>query len=237
MSSIRLEAGEKPYRRELYYWQTEKPSDNIVHRRENPILVATSPSSEGCDKFCSDCVVPYTRGKERSRTFFDSSVLSRCGYRRPLGIPRFSSGANVNSDRDPEGSAAPRSRWLSVGQIRGIRRSLHHKSSGATLRSDIVEVDDHVPCSATTYTCPSSRVPQGTQADGTRVHAGVVPGSGSPWDQGSRVGKRAHLNTDYCWLSREEERILFRNDTFWPEVQYDCVRFQYSVRPNTPALS
>src|SRR5499433_3735856 len=38
---------------------------------------------EGCDKFCAYCVVPYTRGKERSRT--SDSVLAEARQMADLG--------------------------------------------------------------------------------------------------------------------------------------------------------
>src|SRR5258708_15922865 len=40
---------------------------------------------EGCDKFCSYCVVPFTRGKERSRT--SESVLAEPPQLPDLGYP------------------------------------------------------------------------------------------------------------------------------------------------------
>jgi len=42
---------------------------------------------EGCDKFCAYCVVPYTRGKERSRT--SAPFLMKLGSWWISGIRRF----------------------------------------------------------------------------------------------------------------------------------------------------
>src|SRR5579864_4718280 len=47
-------------------FETEFTSRSNPHRGYITII-------EGCDKFCAYCVVPFTRGKERSRTF--ASVL------------------------------------------------------------------------------------------------------------------------------------------------------------------
>lgn len=50
----------------------------------------------GCDKFCTYCIVPYTRGKERSRKFADilneCEILVRSGYQEITLV-----GQNVNA--------------------------------------------------------------------------------------------------------------------------------------------
>src|SRR5512141_1429324 len=57
---------------------------------------------EGCDKFCAYCVVPYTRGKERSRT--SDSVLAEAQRMAGDGFTDIQLlGQNVNSYRDPVG--------------------------------------------------------------------------------------------------------------------------------------
>lgn len=57
---------------------------------------------EGCDKFCSFCVVPYTRGAEVSRPAND--VLAELDRWTASGAREFTLlGQNVNAYRDPTG--------------------------------------------------------------------------------------------------------------------------------------
>src|SRR3982074_2504812 len=74
---------------------------------------------EGCDKFCAYCVVPYTRGKERSRT--SASVLSEARQLVDLGYSEIQLlGQNVNSYKDPEGKKSFAELLTAVGEIPGI---------------------------------------------------------------------------------------------------------------------
>src|SRR5215831_18144631 len=76
---------------------------------------------EGCDKFCAYCVVPYTRGKERSRT--SESVLGEARQMADLGYTDIQLlGQNVNSYKDPDAKMTFAELLAAVGQINGIRR-------------------------------------------------------------------------------------------------------------------
>src|ERR1700683_351074 len=79
---------------------------------------------EGCDKFCAYCVVPLTRGKERSRT--SESVLSEARQMAELGYTEIQLlGQNVNSYRDPSGKKSFAELLTAVGGVVGIPRGGH----------------------------------------------------------------------------------------------------------------
>ncbi len=69
--------------------------DDIIPTRDNKLLAQIS-IMRGCDKFCTYCVVPYTRGRERSRNFIsiinEVKELAEQGYKEITLL-----GQNVNS--------------------------------------------------------------------------------------------------------------------------------------------
>src|SRR3954449_8641925 len=78
---------------------TDEAFDTPFTRRDNPHR-AYITIIEGCDKACAYCVVPFTRGPERSRTsesvLREVQSLAQNGYTEVQLL-----GQNVNSYRDP----------------------------------------------------------------------------------------------------------------------------------------
>src|SRR5213082_2892826 len=99
---------------------------------------------EGCDKFCAYCVVPYTRGKERSRT--SESVLAEARRMAEQGYTEVQLlGQNVNSYLDPSGKKSFAHLLAAVGQVPGVRRVRFTTSHPRDFTRDIVEALDSVP--------------------------------------------------------------------------------------------
>ncbi len=78
---------------------TDETFETEITRRDNPFR-AYLTIIEGCDKACSYCVVPYTRGPERSRA--SDSVLREVRQLAELGYSEVQLlGQTVNSYADP----------------------------------------------------------------------------------------------------------------------------------------
>src|SRR6185369_3269345 len=99
---------------------------------------------EGCDKFCAYCVVPYTRGKERSRT--SQSLLTEARQMADLGYSEIQLlGQNVNSYKDPAGEKSFAELLVAIGEISGIRRVRFMTSHPRDFGRDIIDAIDAVP--------------------------------------------------------------------------------------------
>jgi tRNA-2-methylthio-N6-dimethylallyladenosine synthase len=91
---------------------------------------------EGCDNFCSFCIVPYTRGRERCRPIpsivREVEALAGAGYREVQLL-----GQNVNSYRDPGDGRSFEDLLDAVHRIPGLWRirftSPHPKDFGEPL--------------------------------------------------------------------------------------------------------
>ncbi len=191
---------------------------------------------EGCDKFCAYCVVPYTRGKERSRT--SHSVLDEARRMADAGytdIQLF--GQNVNSYHDPAGRKTFAELLTAVGELPGIRRVRFTTSHPRDFTKDIIDAIDSVP----------------TLCD--HVHLPVQSGSSRVLDSMFRDYSREQYLERIAWMkSARNKEISITTDvivgfpgeteaefhetlSLLDEVGYDGVfSFEYSPRPNTPAL-
>jgi tRNA-2-methylthio-N6-dimethylallyladenosine synthase len=209
-------------------FETEFTSRTNPHRGYITII-------EGCDKFCAYCVVPFTRGKERSRT--SDSVLAEARQMADLGYSEIQLlGQNVNSYKDPAGKKSFSELLAAVGEVPGIRRVRFTTSHPRDFGRDIVQAIDAVP----------------TLCD--HVHLPVQSGSTRVLDAMQRLYTREQYLERIAWMKSAKRDISLTTDiivgfpgeteeefqqtlSLLDAVEYDGVfSFKYSPRPNTPAL-
>jgi len=229
----RLEAGEKRITG-LDDRQTGETFETEFTARQNPYRGYIT-IIEGCDKFCSYCVVPYTRGKERSRT--SSSVLAEARRIADAGYSEIQLlGQNVNSYRDPEGKLSFAELLAAVSQVPGIRRVRFTTSHPRDFTRDIVEAIDAYPA-----LCDHVHLP--VQSGSTRVLKAMAREYTRDWyleriSWVKAARRPISLSTDIIvGFPGETAEDFIQTMDLLAEVQYDCVfGFKYSARPNTPAL-
>jgi len=191
---------------------------------------------EGCDKFCSYCVVPYTRGKERSRT--SDSVFAEAARMADLGYTEIQLlGQNVNSYKDPAGKRTFAELLAAVAETPGIRRVRFTTSHPRDFGRDIVDAIDAVPALC------------------DHVHLPVQSGSSRVLQAMQRLYTREQYLERIAWIKSAKRDISITSDiivgfpgeteadfedtlSLLETVEYDSIfGFKYSPRPNTPSLS
>lgn len=209
--------------------------DTPFTRRDNPHR-AYITIIEGCDKACAYCVVPFTRGPERSRT--SESVMREAGGLAEAGYSEIQLlGQNVNSYRDPSPAGWDFSRLLArTGEIQGIRRVRFTTSHPRDFVKNIVDAieDNPVLCD--------------------HVHLPVQSGSNAVLSRMQRLYSRDEYMRRIEWIKNAKRDIAITTDIIvgFPgetepdfnetlrlaeQVEYDSMFiFKYSKRPNTSAL-
>jgi len=231
---VQLEAGNR--RVTGLSLDTDETFDTPMTRRDNPHR-AYITIIEGCDKKCSYCVVPFTRGPERSRT--SASVIAEAAQLAAMGYSEIQLlGQNVNSYRDPSPAGWDFAKLLDeVGRVDGIRRVRFTTSHPRDFVKPIIDAIDSNPSLC------------------NHVHLPVQSGSTRMLDAMQRLYTRDEYMQRIAWMKAARRPIAITSDIIvgFPgeteadfeatlglltEVEYDSVfAFKYSRRPNTPALA
>ena len=236
----RLERGES--RREI---DAEfPPEDKFDRLPPRPAPRTARPSAfltvqEGCDKFCSFCVVPYTRGAERSRPV--AAVVAEARALAAGGTVELTLlGQNVNAygGEGPDGRRWSLARLLGeLAGVEGIQRLRYTTSHPRDMTGDLIEAH------------------AGIAALMPYLHLPVQSGS----DRMLRAMNRGHDAAAYLEVIRrvraarpdiaisgdfivgfpgEEEEDFQATLDLVDEVGYaQAFSFRYSPRPGTPAAT
>ena len=215
---------------------TDETFETEITRRDNPIR-AYITIIEGCDYACSYCVVPHTRGPERSRA--SDAVLAEARRLADAGYTEIQLlGQTVNSYRDP----SPR-KWnfvellRAVAEVPGIRRVRFTTSHPNDFTREIVEAVDAIPA-----LCDHFHLP--VQSGSTRILRAML-----------RTYTREEYLEKISWIRAARRPISVTSDiiigfpgetevdfddtlTLLNAAAYDGVfSFKYSPRPNTSAAA
>jgi tRNA-2-methylthio-N6-dimethylallyladenosine synthase len=215
---------------------TEETFETELTRRDNPFR-AYLTIIEGCDYACSYCVVPHTRGPERSRQ--SDAVLSDVRRLADLGYSEIQLlGQTVNSYRDPGSRHLDFVELLlEVAAVPGIRRVRFTTSHPNDFTREIVKAIDTTPA-----LCDHIHLP--VQSGSTRILKAML-----------RTYTREEYLERISWIREARRPIAITTDfivgfpgetdadfdeslSLLDAVQFDALfSFKYSPRPNTSAQS
>jgi tRNA-2-methylthio-N6-dimethylallyladenosine synthase len=214
---------------------TEDTFEVPYTRRDNPYKAFVT-IIEGCSKSCAYCVVPMTRGPERSRT--SASVLAEVRQLVADGYTEITLlGQNVNSYRDPSEAGLDFAMLLRrIGEVNGLKRVRFTTSHPRDFVKDIIDAIDENP-----VLC-------------NHVHLPVQSGSTFILDRMQRLYTRDEYMRRIEWMKNARRDFAITTDiivgfpgeseadfqqtiSLLDQVEYDAIfSFKYSQRPGTPAL-
>ncbi|HQX93204.1 MAG: tRNA (N6-isopentenyl adenosine(37)-C2)-methylthiotransferase MiaB [Thermomonas sp.] len=192
---------------------------------------------EGCSKYCSFCVVPYTRGEEVSRPFED--VLVEVAQLAAQGVREVNLlGQNVNAYRGPYGEGEFADLGLlirAIAEIEGIGRIRFTTSHPLEFSDALVEAYRDVPKLANYLHLP-------VQSGSDRILAAMKRGY-TALEFKQKIRKLRAVRPDIAISSDfivgfpgESEADFDKTMKLIEDVGFDqSFSFIYSRRPGTPA--
>ena len=194
---------------------------------------------EGCSKYCTFCVVPYTRGEEVSRPFDD--VLLECAQLAAQGVREINLlGQNVNAYRGRTGDGDEADLALlirAVAQIEGIDRIRYTTSHPVEFSDSLIEAHREVPQLAAYLHLP-------VQSGSDRILAAMKRGH-TALEYKAKIRRLREAKPDIAISSDfivgfpgETDRDFEATMKLIEDVGFDqSFSFIYSRRPGTPAAN
>ena len=194
---------------------------------------------EGCNKYCSFCVVPYTRGEEISRPFDD--VILEVAQLAEQGVREVNLlGQNVNAYRGPmhDGSLADLATLIrAIAQIEGIGRIRYTTSHPLEFSDALIEAHRDVPQLANFLHLP-------VQSGSDRILT-AMKRNHTALEYKARIRKLRAVQPDICISSDfivgfpgETEKDFEATMKLIEDIGFDqSFSFIYSARPGTPAAN
>jgi len=192
---------------------------------------------EGCSKYCSYCVVPYTRGEELSRPFDD--VIGEVAMLAEQGVREVNLlGQNVNAYRGPmfDGGVADLAVLIhAIAEIDGIGRIRFTTSHPVEFSDSLIEAYANVPKLANFLHLP-------VQAGSDRILSAMKRGY-TALEYKQRIRKLREARPDISISSDfivgfpgETDRDFAQTMKLIDDIGFDnSFSFIYSRRPGTPA--
>lgn len=194
---------------------------------------------EGCSKYCSFCVVPYTRGEEVSRPLDD--VIAEVASLASQGVIEINLlGQNVNAYQGPmhDGGMADLALLIRyVAHIEGIERIRFTTSHPVEFSDSLIEAYRDVPKLANYLHLP-------VQAGSDRILTAMKRGH-TALEYKQKIRKLRAVRPDIALSSDfivgfpgETEHDFEQTMNLVTELNFDqSFSFVYSARPGTPAAS
>ncbi|MDY6943700.1 MAG: tRNA (N6-isopentenyl adenosine(37)-C2)-methylthiotransferase MiaB [Pseudomonadota bacterium] len=222
---------------DISFPEIEKFDGLPTPRAEGPVAFVSI--MEGCSKYCSFCVVPYTRGEEISRPFDD--VIVECVELAEQGVREVTLlGQNVNGYRGRmhDGSVADLALLIQyLAEIDGIERIRFTTSHPSEFSDRLIQAFADVPKLANYLHLP-------VQSGSDRILSLMKRGyTALEYKSKVRRLKEARpdisLSTDFIvGFPGETDQDFERSMDLIAEVGFDqAFSFVYSARPGTPAAS
>jgi tRNA-2-methylthio-N6-dimethylallyladenosine synthase len=223
--------------------ETDFPADEkfdaLPQERTNSGPAAFLTVQEGCDKFCTFCVVPYTRGSEYSRPVAQIEDEARALVRR--GVREITLlGQNVNAYRGagPDGNAWTLARLLRrLAGIEQLERLRYTTSHPRDMHEDLIAAHGDLPALMPYLHLPVQSGSDRVLAAMNRRHKAadyldIV-------ERLRRTRRDLALSSDFIvGFPGETDRDFQATLSLVREVEFaQAYSFKYSARPGTPASS
>jgi tRNA-2-methylthio-N6-dimethylallyladenosine synthase len=194
---------------------------------------------EGCSKYCTFCVVPYTRGEEISRPF--EQVLREVGHLASQGVREITLlGQNVNAYAGPmdDGTLADLATLIHfVAAVEGVERIRFTTSHPLEFNDSLIEAYANVPKLNNFLHLP-------VQSGSDRILAAMKRGH-TVLEYKQKIRKLRAVRPDICistdiivGFPGETDQEFTATMDLIAEVGFDqSFSFIYSRRPGTPAAA